>query len=894
MANDVEIRIGAELTEIKGALAQLGQQLQQVNTKANGAGGAKPLSPLTAALGQAKALIGGIIAGFATMAAFRGFVRVADEMTTLNARLKIATQSQDEYRRAQVALFEISQRTRSGLVDTIDLYTKLANATKDANVGQETLLGITETVNKAVQLSGADAGAAQAAITQLGQGLASGTLRGDELNSVLEQTPRLADAIAKGMNITRGELRKYGEQGKITAQEVIRALVTQKEAVDAEFAQLPTTVGQATTKVGNSWRKLIEEFDKTSGSTRGLASVISDLADFISSDETIGAVQEFANIWSTAFADIVADIGRAVDIIRDDTDDMTGDGRDAIDILIDAFKELPVNIRTIARIIGVTLGGMVDSFIADARFAKEALAAIFTDDTIEAALERRNRTVNNAAQTTKEMVDEILADRQRELDAAKAARAAAQREREAARKLRGGTGTGTPGKPTADKNAATAADFADAEAKLVKDATERQIRAIEQLYEDAGISAADYIRQRTALQLQAIDAEIAAERERAKAGGKEALKANTEIELLNRQRAQIEQDAQRELTRINRDAERERIDLRAELLQQEGNEVEAARLRVEAKYADTLARLQAEGDTAGVELVRKIINNEVLAVELQTAEQQVQTTLDRLSAGEERLRTAAELGVISQTTAEQQTQELRERSIELLRQQIAELEALAAASTDPKIIAKIEEYKGRLAELEAQQTPLLQKTKNIGENALGTFLNDLATNAKTAGEAVKDLVRNFVSGLARMAAEALAKRWIFDLFGGSGGGGGGGGGGLLGSMLSFLFHTGGIVGAGGTGRMVNPLIFAGAPRFHSGGMAGLAPNEVPAILQKGEEVLTADDPRHAQNGGGAGYRILNVIDPNLVADYLDSAAGERTVMNIISRNGGQVQQIIGS
>ena len=96
--------------------------------------------------------------------------------------------------------------------------------------------------------------------------------------------------------------------------------------------------------------------------------------------------------------------------------------------------------------------------------------------------------------------------------------------------------------------------------------------------------------------------------------------------------------------------------------------------------------------------------------------------------------------------------------------------------------------------------------------------------------------------------------------------------------------------------MVPALAFACAPRMHTGGWAGIKPDEVPAILQTGEEVLAKNDPRNAANGGAQnnGYRIVNVLDPSLVSGYLESSAGERSVLNVISRNPGQVKQLIGT
>ena len=135
-----------------------------------------------------------------------------------------------------------------------------------------------------------------------------------------------------------------------------------------------------------------------------------------------------------------------------------------------------------------------------------------------------------------------------------------------------------------------------------------------------------------------------------------------------------------------------------------------------------------------------------------------------------------------------------------------------------------------------------------------------------------------------------------EIAGAIGGGGGGGAGGWVGLIMS-LFHRGGIAGTNsGMSRKVNPMLFAGAPRYHGGGIAGLQPDEVPAVLEKGEEVLTANDPRHRDNqagaeGAGGGTRILNILDPDLAKDFMESSAGEKVIMNHIRNNAGLVSQI---
>ncbi|MGH1626564.1 tape measure protein, partial [Acinetobacter baumannii] len=137
----------------------------------------------------------------------------------------------------------------------------------------------TETVSKAVAISGASAEAADAALVQFGQALASGTLRGEELNSVMEQTPALAKAIAKGMGITVGELRSVAAEGKITSQEIVKALKNVQDEVDALFAKTDITIGQSLTLLNNEITKFVGEAGKGSGAAQALSGSIQLLAN---------------------------------------------------------------------------------------------------------------------------------------------------------------------------------------------------------------------------------------------------------------------------------------------------------------------------------------------------------------------------------------------------------------------------------------------------------------------------------------------------------------------------------------------------------------------------------------------------------------------------------------
>jgi hypothetical protein len=209
------------------------------------------------------------------------------------------------------------------------------------------------------------------------------------------------------------------------------------------------------------------------------------------------------------------------------------------------------------------------------------------------------------------------------------------------------------------------------------------------------------------------------------------------------------------------------------------------------------------------------------------------------------------------------------------------------------VALQITQLDTEIARVTASQRRLQTQIENAGANALTGFFTDLATGAKSFGDAVRDAARNFIQSLARMAAEALAKRAILALIGGPAAAGAGGG--SEGGLISALFrHSGGMVGAsGGTTRMMNPLLFVGAPRYHAGGMVGLKADERPAILQTGEQVLSRQEVAAQNKGGGAqSLRIINSIDPGLVADYMASAEGERVIVNTLSRNRGQVKQLL--
>ncbi|MBI6340233.1 phage tail tape measure protein [Proteus sp. PR00224] len=209
-------------------------------------------------------------------------INYADSWTELQNRLKLVTESSVELNKATQAVYDIAQKTYQSLDATAQVYQRFADNADRLGLSQQKVAELTETVSKAVAISGASATAAQAALTQFGQALASGQLRGEELNSVMEQTPALAKAIADGMDVSVGELRKKAQDGEMTIEKVIQALERAADSVDKKFATSVTTVSQGFTNLQSAMTKFIGEANQSTGATQLLTTGLSALSNHFS------------------------------------------------------------------------------------------------------------------------------------------------------------------------------------------------------------------------------------------------------------------------------------------------------------------------------------------------------------------------------------------------------------------------------------------------------------------------------------------------------------------------------------------------------------------------------------------------------------------------------------
>lgn len=175
------------------------------------------------------------------VALVKNITAAADQQSTLNARLNMMTNSLEEAASLQKRIYQASQRSRGSYNGTAEMVGKFGTLAPDAFNSNAEIVDFAEQINKHIALSGASGAAGDAAVLQLTQALGSGVLRGEELNSVLEQTPTIAQTIAQYMGVSVGEMRELAADGAITADVVKNALLSAADETNAKFAQMPMT-----------------------------------------------------------------------------------------------------------------------------------------------------------------------------------------------------------------------------------------------------------------------------------------------------------------------------------------------------------------------------------------------------------------------------------------------------------------------------------------------------------------------------------------------------------------------------------------------------------------------------------------------------------------------------
>ncbi|MCQ9378798.1 tape measure protein [Methyloversatilis sp. XJ19-49] len=309
MAGDISFKVSADLAEIRSALQGLRTDFQQAGRNAQASFGDAGVATLrnelqglrsdlkktaeegrrglsdigvgslTKQLDGLRASVRNIFGATVGALGVRELVTLADSYSQLSGRLRVATKDTGDFRQVQTQLIALARETRAPLNDIVDLYASVAPSLNAVGIGSERTVGVLRVVSQALATSGSSAQATSAALQQLAQGLGANELRGEELNSILEQARPLAVALADGLGVPVGKLKELAQAGEITAEQFARAMEKVKDSVAADFAEINLTVAQAGNVASNSLLLFVGRTDEASGASADLAGAIVELAD---------------------------------------------------------------------------------------------------------------------------------------------------------------------------------------------------------------------------------------------------------------------------------------------------------------------------------------------------------------------------------------------------------------------------------------------------------------------------------------------------------------------------------------------------------------------------------------------------------------------------------------
>lgn len=244
------------------------------------------------------------IAALGTGFAVRDLGRLADAWTEQENALKSVAAAVNAPVSSMQQLAQVALDTRSAMAPTVTLYARTERAARQLGRSQAELRRFVELTNMAFVAGGATGTERRSAILQLAQGLASQQLMGEELRSIRENAPLVAQAIADAMGVGIGALRDLGAEGAITSEIVLDAVLSAGESIESQFDATTATVGQSLENLRTRAAMYISELDDATNASENLAGFI----DYVA--RNLDALGEAAIVAATAIGGVLA--GRAV------------------------------------------------------------------------------------------------------------------------------------------------------------------------------------------------------------------------------------------------------------------------------------------------------------------------------------------------------------------------------------------------------------------------------------------------------------------------------------------------------------------------------------------------------------------------------------------------------
>lgn len=801
----------------------------------------------------------------------REYVRLSDAYQTLQNRLKIVTDSERARLAVTRELTDIATETYSSLEATGDLYSRLALNTRNLGIEQQDVLTVTKALNQAVILSGAGVREAANGLIQLSQGLASNSLRGDELRAVLEQLPFVADVIAKKMGVARGAIRLLAFRGEIDAKLVVDAFLEASESIDEQFRKLNPTIGQAFQVLRTQSTAAVGEFNEATGASNRLAETIIRIA---------GGVEDATDI-AISFFDV---LGEYLDTAADLIEDAFGVSFDNAEFSFRGFlKAIAVGIDGITGIfvgLGQALVAFWTSIFNNLKGIGERiinLAARFIEAIVNSIIGGINTAINGVASGVNELLDAVngiskFLGQGRIADPIKLSNLV---------DLDLGRVDETPfmdvGEATGDafvegfKMATGAQDFLG---EVLQGADRRRQRREREGRDFGGLPGQQDVLSLGDLRLIQLREEIEAQQrintlsgERTVIAAQEAASARLqkqlvqdsiraendqqqamldELDLLVRQNAErrIRSDLDRQVADFTRDMEDQ---LRLLSLSTDEREVESDLLRLVNSYKET-----------GLEIDQSALENlRTLRTEIQqrTIEEQI---LNGLFG--DRARLLNEIAATERLHAAEQDANSR-RAIERLQAE----QRIASRAGDPSLLAG---FNNGLDQLYLKVSDVAGGIEEAMANAFSGAEDAIVDFVLTGEFNFSKLVDSILADITRL----LARQAILAVFNALTGGTSGAFGGVFSALA-------GARAEGGPVSMGQPyLVGERGPEIFQPNQSGtIVPNNA----------LPAASPQ-------SNVTVVNVLDPSMVSSALNDPANAQTIINIIGKNRSAVKRQLGN
>ncbi|MDM5147851.1 tape measure protein [Candidatus Persebacteraceae bacterium Df01] len=868
-----------------------------------------------------------LIAFSASYVGVRQAVSALNDLGNIRNRLSLVTDSTRELIDIQQQLFDISLKTRSSFVSTGELYGRVALSTDELGRSQKELLEIVEITAKAVAISGATAESAAGGLVQFAQGLASNRLQGDELRSVLESLPGLFATLQRGLNVNRSQLRQLAEEGKLTAEVIINAILSQNEAVSEQFSRLAPTISQGWQQISTGVLRYVSAMNDASAASKGLNKAMENLgqnfegvagalAIIVGSGELI-LVGRYASQAAKALGTLT--VAAATAAVAATGLKLAVGGLVGVAVVGSIHGML----KAIDTLKNGTVGATLEVTKLDTFISNLGKAGANNVDALQTKITELEKRIASIRRTfgelnNKELVNDTIDELTNQLKTLRGALSAAK-------KGLASDGSVIPEQETrkAPTDEATAKKTADALLQITT----------------------GFERDRIAL----ITDSFARQRAQALAAFDDRIKQIKQLEVGEAKLAELRGTAaglrDQAISQINAAELRANVDAQAAEFKREKQAREDYYNAVKTNV-DNLADDYRQDEQNRKEYVNGVRNNTDALVEQFRREQDVTLDIEQRRAKFRKERADAlsqrdifggfdagdELGV--QADIDFATIS-RDQTLNDIDQQQGVGEITPEQGFELRELAQ-EEWRLALENIQDQTATAAEELRDtlagafvVDVSSLGTLegaveslrapIQGLSQVALEGGSALETYAKGYIAAVAKKIAAAsleLAAVATLDLIAQSFGvkpgtvlrayygdmavdavtGGNSSPQSTSAGPPARAYHSGGVVGHHtGTERHVPPGTFANARRFHNGGLAG---DEVPAILQTGERVLSRDEARNYSRPTNVIINMVNngeAANVSATATQRDTGEGDEVIVDIVVQSiaeGGPVAKSI--